>query len=65
MISTKALCVLFFLYVSIDKGQNLKNISSSAKRTNNLAAEVNKNADNIGATIKGKLRTPANKFVGM
>ena len=64
MIYSKALCVLFVLYLSIDKSESLKNVSSSAKRAIHVSDEVF-NALVIRDTIKAKLRRPDAEQIGM
>ena len=66
MTSIKALCVLLFLFLRIDKSLNLKNNSSPAKRTIVLE-KVKQNAHKIGKTIRRKLREPGlgNIYIGM
>lgn len=56
MISSKALCVFFLLYLSIDRSQNLRNISSSEKGTTRFD-NVNFNVKEYERTIMAQLKS--------
>ena len=64
MISSKALCVLFLLYISIDKSQNLENISSS-KKSKTRFDNVEDNVEIIVKAIMPKIGKPNSESIGM